>query len=519
MFDPAVRSGRPGARGTGALALAGVLAASTAHAATEAGAGGAAFWPILAGALALGLGAAGVALVSTRAEIGRCDAQLLAESNARREAERRARTDSVTGLLNRRGLAAAFDGHRRLLGERDLVITVLMFEVDRLDQIRAAKGPEGVDATLARLAEVLPSVLRDEDDAGRLDGGRFVLVLAGPRYARTPEGLARRLQQAVAATPDLACLGERMTLSVGVTQTSAASMAFERMLAEAELAMRAARIEGEGRVVPFGPAIAAAQARRSAALHTIAEAFADGGLLVRYQPIVALEDRRVCAVEAVAKIERGAGETVDAAVLGRTAADPDLAHRLARHVQARAIADMGRLRREGIDGVCLALKVTERQLADPDFAEALLDQLILEGLSASDLWLETGEEVFLSHRLSSVLDTLERLAAAGAECGIDGFGSGYASLAQLRRGPLTWIKLDPALVNEIAADDAAREIVAAARNMAAAIEKRVCADGVETAAVAEAAARIGFDCAQGAYFCPAVPLSELDDIVRRGAAA
>ncbi|HUF57788.1 MAG TPA: bifunctional diguanylate cyclase/phosphodiesterase, partial [Thermohalobaculum sp.] len=449
----------------------------------------------------------------------RCRAQLASESGARREAERQARTDPVTGLLNRRGLSAAFDSRRRPLGERDLVITVLMFEIDRLEQVRAAEGPEGVAATLARVAAVLPAVLRDEDDAGRIDGGRFVVVLAAPRYSRAPGALARRLQEAVAAAPELACLGERMTLSVGIAQTAAATMPFERMLAEAELALRAARLEGDGRVVPFEPSIAAAQARRSAALHTAGEAFAGSGLQVRYQPIVALEDRRICAVEAVAKIEQRGGAPVDAAVLGRAAGDPGLACRLARHVQTRAIADMGRLQREGVSGVCLAMKVAERQLADPAFAEALLDQLILEGLSASDLWLEMSEEVFLTHRLPSVLDTLERLAAAGAECGIDGFGSGYASLAQLRRAPLTWIKLDPALVNEIAADDAAREIASAARTMAAALDKRVCADGIETAAVAEVASEIGFDCAQGAYFCHPVPLSELDGIIRRGVAA
>ena len=74
-------------------------------------------------------------------------------------------------------------------------------------------------------------------------------------------------------------------------------------------------------------------------------------------------------------------------------------------------------------------------------------------------------------------------------------------------------------MNEIAADESARAIAVAARTMAGAMARRVCADGVETAAVADAAAEVGFDCAQGTHFGAPVPLAELGGVVRRGAAA
>ena len=517
MDDAAGASGRISPRLAGAGVLVGLLGAVFALAA--AGNAGVGPWALLAGALALGLGVAGVALARARAGLRDCRGELTAEAAARREAERQARTDPVTGLLNRRGLSVAFDAHRRYLDERDLVISVLMFTADRFDQIRAAEGPEGVRSMLARLGGVLAAVLRGDDKAGRIDGDRFLLIVAAPRYARTPEGLARRLQEAVAATAEITCLGQRATLAVGITQTAAATMPFERIVSEAELALEAALADGSGSVVSFGPLVAGARARRSAALHTVAEAFAGGGPAILYQPIVTLGDRRVCAVEAVARFDSPGGGTSDTAALEQATRDPDLALRLSRHVQARATAELGRLRQRGVGGVCLAVGVAERQLADPGFAEALLDQLFLEGLAASDLWLAIGESVFRSRRLPSILDTLERLAAAGAECGLDRFGNGYASLAELRRCPLSWIKLHPALVSEIAADPAAREIAASARTVATAIGARVCAGGIDTAPVADAAAEIGFDCGQGAHFCPAVPFSELEGILRRGLAA
>ena len=162
MDGDAGASGRISTR----LASAAVLAVLLVGAVAAAEASATRVWALAAAMLALALAGAGLALARARVRLRRCRKACANEAAARRRAEGQARTDPVTGLLSRRGLAAAYDRHRRHLGDRDLVITVLMFAVDRLHQVRAAEGPEGVNTMLGRLAGVLPAVLRSEDDAG-----------------------------------------------------------------------------------------------------------------------------------------------------------------------------------------------------------------------------------------------------------------------------------------------------------------------------------------------------------------
>ena len=464
---------------------------------------------VLTLAVALGL------LARTQRRLRAVEADLRAEAERREQAEREALTDPLTRLLNRRGLAASFARRRQPLDERDLVVTLLAFEPDQLARVREIEGPEVAETLLARLARVLPDVLRGEDDAGRLDGDRFLLLISAPRYAHPCERVARRLQEAVAAAPELHWLGEPMSLSVGVAQVTGLDKPFEAALGEAESALAAGREGREGRVAIFRPAVTRLRAGRSVSAHAAAEALRTGGVGLAYQPVVAVESRRIVAVEALPSIAESKGSGTTRPLVG----EPDLAERLARRALEVAVADAGRLRRQGLTAGRLSLNVVEGQLADPDFAEALLDQLMLEGLSAREVMLEVEEQTFLSRRLPDILETLERLTAAGADYAIDAFGAGYAAMMQLRDMPPHWIKLDPSMVSEIAADPAAREIAAAALGMARALGCRTVAEGVETDAVAAAAAELGFDCAQGSRYCAPVSFAELKGIARSGLAA
>jgi diguanylate cyclase (GGDEF)-like protein len=131
------------------------------------------------------------------------------------ELESIARTDPLTGLMNRRGvgetLTRAFARARR----RGEPVSILMIDLDRFKQINDRYGHEAGDRVLCAVADCLRDVMRSEDIYGRLGGDEFVVAVieAGEPAARV---VAERLAAAAAAV-DLSEIGlsEGVPMSVG----------------------------------------------------------------------------------------------------------------------------------------------------------------------------------------------------------------------------------------------------------------------------------------------------------------
>lgn len=136
--------------------------------------------------------------------------ELLAANTA---LDRQARSDPLTGVLNRRGLeerlrlavAAARRGHRPL--------AVAMLDADYFKRVNDQFGHEIGDAVLRRLADTLKSRLRTSDAVARLGGEEFIAVLPDTDQAGAL-ALAESLRAAVEAHVDP--LYGSITVSIGV---------------------------------------------------------------------------------------------------------------------------------------------------------------------------------------------------------------------------------------------------------------------------------------------------------------
>ena len=428
-------------------------------------------------------------------------------------------SERATGFLNRSGLAAAFEDRKQALVERDLVITVLAIEIERLRQVEEVQGPESAKSLVDGVAAILREALGDEDCAGRFEDGRFVLLLCAPRYERPGEELAHHVQRQAAADRDLYRFGRPVALSIGMTRIARADTSFCEAVAEADQALRAATGEGSGRIAVYRAKLGREHEFRRSVLREVAAALEADCIIPVYQPIIAVDDRRIVAFEALARVCRPDGALVEAGRLRPAFEDPHFSTDVSERMLVRALADVGRLRRAGLECCRFALNVTERQIADPDFAERVLDHLMVEGLSPQDLSLEIAEQVLLSSREPLIAATLTNLADAGVELAFDDFGTGYAALSNLRRFPVDTIKLERAFVADILEDPDARAICAGVIGMAQALGRHVVAEGVETAGVHEALEELGCNRVQGFYYSPPVTFGEVERMVRTGLAA
>ena len=90
-------------------------------------------------------------------------------------------------------------------------------------------------------------------------------------------------------------------------------------------------------------------------------------------------------------------------------------------------------------------------------------------------------------------DVLERLGAMGLRFSVDNFGTGYFSLAYLKRLPIDEIKIDRSFVAAMAAHEEDEVIVRSTIDLGHNLGLSVVAEGVETRSVMERLAPFGCD--------------------------
>ena len=123
-------------------------------------------------------------------------------------------------------------------------------------------------------------------------------------------------------------------------------------------------------------------------------------------------------------------------------------------------------------------------------------------------------ETLMIERASDAMDVVDALAATGVRLAVDDFGTGYASLAYLKRLPVRELKIDRGFVTEMDTDAGDRAIVRATVDLGRRLGLDVVAEGVESEEVLENLRALGCHFAQG--FAVGRPM-DADAVVARAA--
>ena len=174
--------------------------------------------------------------------------RLRQQRHALTEAERRAKTDPLTGVLNRRSLLEQLEGACRASRSNGLPIAVLFLDLDFFKSINDSFGHAAGDACLAAVIPPIQAELRQSDIIGRYGGEEFVVVLTGAD-AMAAEPIAERIRQRVSETL-IEGHGRpiQLTCSIGVASSVPLGVWGEALIAHADTAVYAAKRLGRNRV-------------------------------------------------------------------------------------------------------------------------------------------------------------------------------------------------------------------------------------------------------------------------------
>jgi diguanylate cyclase (GGDEF)-like protein/PAS domain S-box-containing protein len=399
----------------------------------------------------------------------------------RRQLERFALHDSLTGLANRTLLLDRLT--RAMLTPRDERDRLAVFHVDldRFKAVNAALGQTAGDALLVAIAGGLRLSARPQDTVARVGGDEFVVVAPGMPDVQAADAFAERLVAAVARTGAADGPGLLVTASVGVRLADGAvGEDAERLLADADLAMFAAKTRGGGQVVHFNAGMRLQDGSDLALGAELHRALDAGELVLHYQPVFAVADRRPVGAEALVRWQHPVHGLLGPDRFIALAEKTGMIGSLGTWVLHRAAEQLAAWRDlPGGAELTMAVNLSVRQLQDPTLVQQVADVLAWTDLPAHALCLEVTESILMRDG-DGTDDMLRRLRDLGVVVAIDDFGTGYSSLSRLHGLPIQRLKIDRSFVRGLGGDDDRQQIVHAIISLAAALHLDVVAEGVET---------------------------------------
>ncbi len=408
---------------------------------------------------------------------------------------RQARRDPLTGLSNRLDLLEVLAAHLRQHDDGGPAVAVLLLDLDRFKLVNDAHGHAVGDELLVEVADRLRRLRVDL--VARLGGDEFAVVVRVDQEDQL-RGLLRRVHRLLEPVVRLSRGDVVVSASIGVVVRDERADApgapdAEGLLRQADIAMYRAKADGGQRHVTFGHRLQADVETRHEVENELRSALTRGGLRVVYQPVVDLTDGRVVAHEALVRlVRRVQGVTVGPSEFLEVAEESGLVTGMGGFVMATAV---GTAARDHL-GRRMAVNVSGRELAEPDFAGTVLRRLDRAGLAPSRLTVEVTESAVVPW-LDGVVPQLETLRLEGVEVALDDFGTGYSSLTHLRALPVDVVKIDRSFVDRVVVDGPDRRIVAAVAELVQGLGLSTVAEGIETRAQHEVVRLLGCRYGQG----------------------
>ncbi|HEY9199540.1 MAG TPA: EAL domain-containing protein, partial [Gammaproteobacteria bacterium] len=427
---------------------------------------------------------------------------------AKKQLEWRAVHDVLTGLPNRILLADRFQRALGTCKRQNDLLGVCMMDLDQFKPVNDNHGHTTGDRLLVQVTERLNQAVRSMDTIARLGGDEFVLLLCDITSTEEMEQVLERILAAVSAPYFIDNIPLRITASIGVAVYPLDNVDPDTLLRHADQAMYQAKQAGRNRIHWFDVAHDKQAQASHQTLARIRAALQDQELILHYQPKVDMRTGAVIGMEALLRWqhpERGLVPPLDFLPL---AEQSDLIVDIGEWVIDAALRQCAAWSAAGHKWP-ISVNIAARHFQSHDFVERL--QAILErhpDVQPHCLDLEIVESAALGD-LGIARGKMLACQARGVSFSLDDFGTGYSSLSYLKRLPAETLKIDRSFVHDILNDCDDFAVVEAVIGLAAAFNRKLVAEGVETPEQGVLLLRLGCDCAQGFGIARPMPAEQI----------
>ena len=408
-----------------------------------------------------------------------------------------ANNDPLTKVFNRRGIERAFhNAVGPLAAGRPLALAYL--DLDRFKLINDLFGHSAGDEVLKQVCERIATVLAGGQQIGRVGGDEFVIVMPDttiPLAALICRGIVEQVSDTPYRVADKAF---HVRCSIGLIEVSN-GMQMKDAISTADRACREAKAGKSGALVVYERDAAAFLEREAelTLVARLSGHDATSGMFLEMQPIMSLKaPQDSLNFEVLLRMREADGRVMPAGPIIAAAEKSGRAGVIDRWVLASTLAwiDKNAMRLENTQFVCMNL--SGASLNDEQFVQDTIEILRRHVHVANRLCMEVTESVAL-HDLDNTRRFIDQVRGFGVKVALDDFGAGYTSFSYLKELPADVLKIDGNFIVNINEHPANVAIVEAIVSLAVNLGMKTIAEWAEDTATVRTLAEIGVDYVQG----------------------
>ena len=408
--------------------------------------------------------------------------------------------DTLTGLRNQYGFFEDLEGYIR----RKTKINVMLLGLSRFSEINEMYGYHFGNSVLQYYARTIYDTTGNEGHSYRIDGTKFAVICNTLSIDEMREKYQRfRTYLHESFTVD----GRKVLLdpSCGILRVDSFDIDSQTVYACLNFAYEESKSLRHGDMVEFSDDGSIGSQERLEKLHAIRDSIMRGfeGFYLLYQPVVDAETEEMTGAEALLRWKDDRyGMVPPDQFIPVLEADP-LFPDLGEWILWEAIRVAKRIR-ETRPGFVINVNLSYSQLEKPDFTDMVLRILHETGYPPENLCLEITERCRLLD-LELLKNTVITLKSRGILVALDDFGTGFSSVGLIRQIPFDTIKIDRSFVMKIEEKETDRLLVRNITDLAATFSAKVCAEGIETAAMRDILRGFRVGSFQGYYYAKPLP--------------
>jgi diguanylate cyclase (GGDEF)-like protein len=385
---------------------------------------------------------------------------------------------------------------------------VLFISLDQFKKVNDSLGHGSGDSLLREFAERLKSCITRSDTVARFGNDEFALLKTGIDGTTDVIETIASLSQVLRFSFDLPGHELYATASVGVSLFPFDGDDCETLLKNAGAALYRAKKSGGANYQFFTADMHELAARRLALETNLRRAIQNEEFLLHYQPRVSVDSLAITGVEALVRWQHPQLGLVSPSEFIPLAEDTGLILPIGEWVLRKACEQNRRWQQEGFAPIRMAVNISARQFHDQDLSETVIRILHESQLAPNYLDLELTESSIMQNA-EFAAGVLTRWKNMGINISIDDFGTGFSSLASLKRLPIDALKIDQSFVRDATTDQDDAEIVMAITTLAHNLRLKVVAEGVETEEQLRFLQLLRCDEIQGFFFSKPLPADAL----------
>jgi len=416
--------------------------------------------------------------------------------------------DALTGLANRTLFQQHCDESLLRAHRKSGKVAVMFIDLDHFKAVNDSLGHAYGDELLESVAVRIQECVRKTDTVARFGGDEFAVLLNEVNDSGDVAFLCKKLLERLSASFTVAGHEIFVSASVGISFYPDDGQHAFILIKNADAAMYAAKEQGRNNYQFFSAEMNAQALEALMMASSLRLALDREELVLEYQPRIDLAAGKIMGAEALVRWNHpNLGRIMPGQFIG-IAEKTGLINPLGDWVLRKACLQMVEWERSGALPLRIAVNLSARQFAQPDFTDRVAAIITETGVGADALELEVTESMVM-HDPQRAAVILGRLKEMGVAVAIDDFGTGYSSLSYLKRFPIDYIKIDQSFVRGIPHEAEDVGIIRAIVALAKTLDVKLIAEGVDTEEQLAFLRKEGCDEGQGYLISTPLPAQAL----------